>query len=129
MKIPQRAMLGAGFGLVATVLAANLLVSVFALWRLQTNNSSVLGSAEHFRLLEATVSAIKDAESGQRGYLLTGEECYLEPHLASVRTLGRDFSRLRDSSDGPEERAEIDWLENVVREKLRELEDTASLHR
>ena len=30
--------------------------------------------------LEALLSSVKDAETGQRGFLLTGEERYLEPY-------------------------------------------------
>src|SRR5262245_43157374 len=129
MKFPKRAMLGAGFGLFATMLAANLLASIFALWRLEANDSTVLGSAQHLRQLEATLSTIKDAESGQRGYLLTGEERYLRPYLESVDKRGEDLARLRESSEGPEERAGIDGLEGVVSDKFRELEDTVTLHR
>jgi PAS domain S-box-containing protein len=122
-------MLGAGFGLVATVLATNLVVSILALWRLQANNSVVLDSARQFRLLEATLSAIKDAESGQRAFLLTGEESYLRPYVASLGVLGEDLSRLRDSADEQGGRGEIDSLDRVVKEKVRELGDTVSLHR
>lgn len=28
------------------------------------------------------MSALKDAETGQRGYILSGDETYLEPYLA-----------------------------------------------
>jgi CHASE3 domain sensor protein len=34
--------------------------------------------------LETTLSVVKDAETGQRGYLLTGDKRYLEPYQAAI---------------------------------------------
>jgi len=35
------------------------------------------------------------AESGQRGYLLTGEETYLEPYQAGLDRVGQDMENFR----------------------------------
>jgi CHASE3 domain sensor protein len=34
--------------------------------------------------IEAVSSELKDAETGQRGYLLTSKEAYLEPYLSAL---------------------------------------------
>ena len=47
------------------------------------HTSAVLSGAEEF------LSALKDAETGERGYLLTGDEAFLEPYLA-VRDSARE---------------------------------------
>ena len=41
----------------------------------------------HNALIQLTgvLSSLQDAESGQRGYLITGEERYLEPYQAASR--------------------------------------------
>ena len=36
---------------------------------------------EMLEQLESIISLMKDAETGQRGYLLTGEDPYLEPNI------------------------------------------------
>src|SRR5579872_6291154 len=45
--------------------------------------------------LAEVFSTMKDAETGQRGYLLTGEERYLEPYLNAIKVLDRDIHDLR----------------------------------
>jgi signal transduction histidine kinase len=129
MKLPRRTILGLGFGLVAAVLAANALVSVHELRRLQDNNHRVLVSARYLWLLEATFSSIKDAESGLRGYLLTGDADNLKPYFAALEPLRRDLTMLREFPDSVDQRAEAEGVERVVDEKLSELEETVSLGR
>ena len=37
--------------------------------------------------LEIVLTKMTDAETGQRGYIITGDERYLEPYLLLLRTL------------------------------------------
>jgi protein-histidine pros-kinase len=46
----------------------------------------------------AVFSALKDVETGQRGFALTGDENYLEPFRAGSDEVGRAFERLRAES-------------------------------
>ncbi len=45
--------------------------------------------------LEATLSTLKDAETGQRGYLLTGEERYLEPYNSAIARINQQVAGLQ----------------------------------
>src|SRR5215467_11555188 len=45
--------------------------------------------------LEQTVSNLKDAESGHRGFLLTGENRYLEPYYNAKRNVRRELNELQ----------------------------------
>ncbi len=54
---------------------------------LKTGNEFIVGS-------ERLLSALKDVETGQRGYLLTGDEAYLEPFNAAVPELRTELDRL-----------------------------------
>ena len=62
-------------------------------------------------LLAAEVmSALKDIETGQRGYVLTGDEHYLGPYERGLRSLDRSFEALRSTLAGqPEARLETLW--------------------
>src|ERR1700733_974494 len=52
--------------------------------------------------LNETVALLSDAETGQRGYLLTGDDAYLEPYKAATRNIDRIVVRLNDlTSDNP----------------------------
>lgn len=62
-------------------------------------------------LLAAEVmSALKDIETGQRGYVLTGDEHYLGPYERGMRSLDKSFEALRSTLAGqPEARLETLW--------------------
>ena len=44
---------------------------------------------------DALLSALKDAETGQRGYLLTGDEAFLEPYMAVRDGISGHLKELR----------------------------------
>ncbi len=52
------------------------------------------------RRLDAVLADLIDAETGQRGYLLTGVPAYLEPHLAARVRLAADTVELRSLAAG-----------------------------
>jgi CheY-like chemotaxis protein/CHASE3 domain sensor protein len=80
--------------------------------------------------LENLLSTYRDAETGQRGYLLTGNERYLEPYNAAVGSLGKTLGVLRRLvSDNPEEVARLDAVEQAGRDKMAELQQTVDLRR
>jgi signal transduction histidine kinase len=45
--------------------------------------------------LERLLSDIKDAETGQRGYLLTGDSAYLQPYDTAVKSIAGDLASVR----------------------------------
>src|SRR6185437_1854361 len=74
------------------------------------------------------VSRLKDAETGQRGYLLTGEEQYLQPYRDALTGLETDLKSLRQSSsNNPELRERLNRIEPLIRLKLAELNQTITL--
>src|SRR5260370_39130770 len=50
---------------------------------------------EVLRNLDETVARLVDAETGQRGYLLTGEEAYLEPYRAAIKNIDQMIGNLK----------------------------------
>ena len=76
----------------------------------------------------ALLSSLKDAETGQRGYLLTGEDRYLAPYrqaLSEVPVILGDLSHV--TATRPEQSERVDKLKPLVADKLDELEQTISL--
>ena len=51
------------------------------------------------RHLNLFLSSLKDAETGQRGYLLTGDDTYLQPYNLSLSALERNMARLKELTD------------------------------
>jgi len=84
----------------------------------------VINEADHL------LSLMKDAETGQRGYLLTGAEHYLAPHEEALRHLGPSLTRLRTLlSEDARQQQRLDRMETLIQKKLAVMERTLSLGR
>ena len=80
--------------------------------------------------LERLVSTLKDAETGQRGYLLTDDERYLAPYDAARIELPQRLLALRPLvAEVPAQAERLAILDATVAEKLAELAETIELHR
>lgn len=69
---------------------------------------------------EKLLSALKDAETGARGYLLTGDTTFLEPFNGAQEELDSSLHRLRVlTTDNPIQQKRLDTLESVGNESVR----------
>src|SRR6202043_3776039 len=70
----------------------------------------------------------QDAETGQRGYLLTGDEAYLKPYLDAQQKLPAQIGRARSLLAGEaEEKAAFDRLSVALIGKMSEIRQTLDL--
>ncbi|MCD0505748.1 CHASE3 domain-containing protein, partial [Bordetella petrii] len=82
-------------------------------------------SMRHLSLLNAS---LKDAEIGQRGYLLTGDERYLEPYRRALGLMDQRLADLKASaSENPAQVELLREIETIARQKLAELSQTVDL--
>jgi signal transduction histidine kinase len=75
--------------------------------------------------LESVFSTVKDAETGQRGYLLTGQESYLEPYNLALKTIEpqiKELEKLTVADPSQQQRFKI--VESLIAQKLAELKQT-----
>jgi methyl-accepting chemotaxis protein len=76
------------------------------------------------------LSMLKDAETGQRGFILTGEESFLEPYRSAMGSLDVEMQQARELLSGsPTQKERLERLEPLVRTKLAEMQDTIELRR
>jgi signal transduction histidine kinase len=78
-----------------------------------------------------TLALIGDAESGQRGYLLTGDASYLNPYKAALPKIDHTFARLRELINTNGSTVMIDHagqLNVLIGKKLNEMESTLALN-
>jgi len=69
--------------------------------------------------LDEVFSALKDAEAGQRGYVITGKKEYLDPYYKATRKFDRKLSDLHDlTRDNPRQQKTINGIELVMRGKM-----------
>lgn len=80
--------------------------------------------------LKDTESFLTDAETGQRGFLLTGDELYLAPYVSSKEKIQRQLESLWEFGwiEGFSSR-EVDQLKALTNAKLKELDETIQLRR
>ena len=79
---------------------------------------------------EVVLSLLKDAETAQRGYVVTGREEYLEPYRSTVALLPSHFEQLRALVVGDaRQRDQVTALEALIRDKLREVDDAIAARR
>ncbi len=79
-------------------------------------------------LVNRTLSDLKDAETGERGFLITGIPSYLEPYRVARKDLVDDLGGVsRLSGLVPGLAGELPHFDDLIREKLGELQVTLSL--
>jgi PAS domain S-box-containing protein len=78
---------------------------------------------------DALLSALKDAETGQRGYLLTGDTTFLEPYLVVRDTVDAQRRELGLLVVGTSEKQHVDAMAPLLRAKMAELSRTIALRR
>jgi signal transduction histidine kinase len=95
----------------------------------QMNAQAIRRSLEVESGLAGMLSLLREAETGQRGFLLTGDDDYLEPYRTASARFDTQLSELgvRLAGDPVQARA-LDDFRHVARAKLDELGSTISLY-
>ncbi len=97
---------------------------------LRSNNERVVHSHEVIVTLADLLSNIQDAETGQRGFLLTSNERYLEPYQAAINAIpGRLDAIAGMISDNSSQIQRLANLKTHVAGKLAELRETIDLRK
>ena len=80
-------------------------------------------------VLEEVISQLDDAETGQRGYLLTNKSIYLEPYETGKLKVYEVIEEAKDlTRDNPIQQERIEHLTTLTTEKLAELSETIELN-
>ena len=78
--------------------------------------------------LNELMQSMLDAETGQRGYLLTGNQVYLEPYYETLKTINQQLDQLRIIfSPYPEQLGEFGVMSRHVSRKLAEMDLTVKM--
>jgi len=114
-----------GFGLSLLVLLAVALVAFQGARQLQMTTEGLVDSRDQGRLMNTVLALIVDAETSQRGFIITGDPTYLEPYQQALRRLDEDLIELRHNLAGsPEQLERLNRIEPILRERLATLERT-----
>lgn len=106
-----------------------LLLAGLTLWfaseyrRAAQTNDAVYQSFRRQLAIESVFSAVQDAETGQRGYVITGDPDFLEPYRHASIALPKDIASLeRLLADDPGGSAQLPKLRRLIDRKFAEME-------
>lgn len=106
------------------------LVAWFNVHTIRNDNGMVIRSQETVGALGDVFSSIQDAETGQRGFLLTGNERYLEPYQNAVGVIPARMDAIRAAtSDDAAQQKRLNEFAARVQSKLDELRNTIEVRR
>ncbi len=130
MRISVREKLFGGFGAALFVIGVLALVGYSNIASLTTTSAQVTHTHEVLSGLASILSSLKDAETGQRGLVITGEEHYLVPYNSAIARVRREIGHLRALTiDNPAQTQRVDALLPLVDDKFAELLETIQLRR
>src|SRR5271169_2574894 len=118
------------FFLVLLIIGIVGVQSYLGIQRITETNHWVIHTHEVLEKLEHVLSVLKDAETGQRGFVLTGEDGYLQPYNASAEEIQKDIEAVASlTQDNPEQRQSLEQLRKLAIDKLAELQETIKLRK
>ncbi len=128
MKVNQIVPLG--FGVVFGLMGITTLISQTSI----NKQVEATGWVVHTYRVKADLSQLEkslvDAETGQRGFIFTGKDEFLEPYNRANQKLKEIFAELRSQiKDNPDQLRRLDNVENLEQQKLDELAATIGLKR
>lgn len=118
------------FCVILIVLLGNIVLSYRATHVIIENTKWVTHTYKVKGELDATFSNLVDAETGQRGFLITGVDSYLDPYNAAIATVNDHLKSVRDLTlDNPAQQRSLAALEPKVSERLSIIAESLKLRR
>ena len=128
LPLPPKTLIG--FLLAVAAVAIIALLSYQSLQATTATAANLTQTIEVLGRLESLLSTVIDAETGQRGFLLTGEDSYLAPYTDAKDALPEEIKSMRALLvNRPEQRRRLDALESLANLKMAELDSTITLRR
>jgi CHASE3 domain sensor protein/anti-sigma regulatory factor (Ser/Thr protein kinase) len=128
MTVQQR--LWFSFGITFILLLVITVVGYYQSKQVSVTERWVTHTYKVLAVLEGVTSELKDAETGQRGYLLTSEEAYLEPYHSGLINVSAKLQELAVLiADNPQQQPRVAQIGILADKKLAELAETIRLHR
>jgi PAS domain S-box-containing protein len=119
-----------GLVLLTTLLVLNAALAYFNTRQLREDAGWVTHTHEVLDLTADVLLALVDAETGERGFLLTGRDEYLQPYTAALPRLGERLAQLKDKTRyNPRQQARLAKLEELAAVRLALLKQRIDLRR
>jgi signal transduction histidine kinase/DNA-binding response OmpR family regulator/CHASE3 domain sensor protein len=117
-----------GFLLAITAVVVILILSLRSLNHQSETREGAIQGLRVLSAVQEVLTSLQDAETGQRGYLLTGESVYLEPYQRGIGLVPGRLDELRRLvGDDPETLRDVDDLARSANDKIAELAETIQM--
>src|ERR1700751_1153238 len=103
----RKAALQIGVPALLAFIAWNAYLAVTHLERVEKPAALILESSAIQTELSGVLKDVTNMEAGQRGYLLTGEDAYLQPYAEAKGRIEVDFANLRTGLSNRTEREQL----------------------
>src|SRR5450432_1086950 len=114
--------LGVGFAVAALALLVVATVGYQSTHRLIENDAQVDHTQQVRLRIADLLSLLKDAETGQRGYVITGRDDFLEPYRSALPNIDHAFQDLHELTlDNPAQQQRLTELRPLIDQKLSEM--------
>jgi PAS domain S-box-containing protein len=128
MSLIRRAFWAVALAFVAALFIVNGLLSRKNTAALVAGSAASAHSRDVQNAIDELVQTVVDAETGQRGYLLSGRESYLAPYQTARRILGERVATLQQLvADSAEQSARVASINTMIGRKFAELAQTLEL--
>jgi PAS domain S-box-containing protein len=118
-------------GIALILMLLPLIIAGISCWNTQLvheNSRWVAHTHEVVSAIDALLLTTQEAETGERGYLITGNDAYLEPYRIAVSKVPLQIARLRKlTADNPDQQTHIKILEEQIAVRFNELQRTIDL--
>ncbi len=130
MKFSIGQKINAGFALALLILIVIGWASYQNATRFVETTEWVVHTHRVLEELETLLSLTRHAETGERGYLVTGEERYLERYHAALESVDQELKDLRKlTADDPRQQGKLDALEPLITARFALIKKTIELQR
>ncbi|MBU7583523.1 MAG: response regulator [Nostoc sp. TH1S01] len=117
-----------GFGLASAILVLIGGISYKNTKTFVHTNHQIQKTQRHINRLETLLSNVKDAEAGQRDYILTGDKVYLQPYQVALGNINKQMTNLQNyTADKPRQKRQLIILNELLIAKLTLLKQTIDL--
>lgn len=117
-----------GLGLSLVLLFISSLASYISIKNLIENEQLLRASNNRILTLNETLAVVKDAETGQRGYLLTGDSRFLDPYSDSKRKINTQLEELDASfMDSSSQQKDLSDLKAQIQTRIQILDKNLNL--
>ena len=109
------------------------LLLAFVAYRISSQHvagvEATLATDEFIRSIDDVLTTVQDAETGQRGYILTGEAQYLRPFTEAKKKFETQWPQIADRAARNGAQTKVAELHLLIERKMAELQETVDLRR